>query len=63
MALQQPLTKLLKKNQFKWNDEAKEAFQMLESEVTQPLVLALPNFSLPFVIKCDALRAIGVVLM
>ncbi|XP_041011479.1 uncharacterized mitochondrial protein AtMg00860-like [Juglans microcarpa x Juglans regia] len=42
------LTQLLKKNQFFQNEEAKEAFQNLKRAVTQPPVLALPNFPLPF---------------
>lgn len=59
-----PLTSLLKKNQFSWTPEAREAFIKLKEAVTNPPVLALSDFTLPFIIECDALgKAIGVVLM
>ena len=50
----QPLTDLLKKDSFQWSDKAFVAFNQLKKAVTQPPVLALPNFSKPFTIKCDA---------
>jgi hypothetical protein len=49
---------------FAWNEGAEAAFEELKATVTDPLVLMLPNFSLPFVVECDASRrGIGVVLM
>ena len=50
----QPLTYLLKKDSFHWIDKALEAFTRLKEAVTQPPVLAFPDFSRPFVIECDA---------
>lgn len=59
-----PLTNLLKKYAFVWNEEAMRAFMELKTAVTNPLVLRLPNFSEPFVIECDASRkGVGAVLM
>lgn len=41
-----------------------EAFQKLKAAMTEPTVLALPNFAKPFIIECDASgKGIGVVLM
>ncbi|KAF8389590.1 hypothetical protein HHK36_024107 [Tetracentron sinense] len=54
----------MRKNAFKWEDSAVEAFQHLKTAVTEAPVLALPNFSQPFVIECDASGVgIGAVLM
>lgn len=59
-----PLTSLLKKNSFGWTPAAQEAFEALNLAVTQAPILALPNFSQPFLIECDASGVgIGVVLM
>jgi hypothetical protein len=59
-----PLTAMLRKNAFSWTDSAQEAFQALKVAVTQAPVLALPNFSQPFIIECDASGiGIGAVLM
>jgi hypothetical protein len=59
-----PLTAMLKKNSFFWSELAQEAFQALKIAVTQAPVLALPNFSRPFLIECDASGiGIGAVLM
>jgi len=63
-AIAAPLTAMLKKNSFSWSEPAQEAFVALKTAVTQAPVLALPNFSQPFLIECDASGVgIGVVLM
>ena len=49
-----PLTALLKKDGFSWNDAAAAAFQALKATVTSAPVLALPDFTRSFVIECDA---------
>lgn len=58
------LTKLTKKDRFKWGDETQRAFEKLKVKLTTTLVLALPDFSTPFVIECDASGSgIGGILM
>lgn len=58
------LTNLLKKNAFKWNEEAEAAFQELKTTMTKIPVLALADLSNPFIIEIDACsKEIGVVLM
>ncbi|TYK16028.1 uncharacterized protein E5676_scaffold32G00230 [Cucumis melo var. makuwa] len=49
-----PLTKLLQKNAFKWDENATLAFESLKSAMTTIPVLALPDWSLPFMIETDA---------
>ena len=62
--ISKPLTALLKKEQFKWTEDAEEAFQQLKFAMTSPPVLALPDFSQPFIVETDAFgRGIGAVLM
>jgi hypothetical protein len=59
-----PLTAMLRHNSFTWNEGGREAFQALKDAVSQTPVLALPNFSQPFLIECDASGVgIGAVLM
>jgi hypothetical protein len=59
-----PLTHMLKKNSLGWTPEVQAAFEALKFAVTQSPVLALPNFSKPFTIECDASGlGIGTVLM
>lgn len=50
-----PLTNLLKKNvPFQWTSTAEQAFQLLKQKLVTASVLALPSFSVPFVIDTDA---------
>lgn len=59
-----PLTQLLKKNAFGWNEQAEKAFTYLKQAITTDPMLALPDFTKPFVVECDASGSgIGVVLM
>ena len=49
-----PLTALLKKDSFVWTSKAANAFQLLKEVISCLLVLALPNFTKPFTVECDA---------
>ncbi|WVZ93296.1 LOW QUALITY PROTEIN: hypothetical protein U9M48_039290 [Paspalum notatum var. saurae] len=52
------------KTAFNWSDQADQAFTKLKSALTTTLVLALPNFQLPFAVETDACgEGIGAVLM
>ncbi|GJT99430.1 ty3-gypsy retrotransposon protein [Tanacetum coccineum] len=58
-----PLTDLLKKPTFTWDQRAAAAFNTLKDAMTQLVTLALPNFNEPFDITTDASGiAIGAVL-
>jgi hypothetical protein len=59
-----PLFDALKKNQFTWSEHQEKAFMELKSCMTKSPVLAMPNFSEPFVLEADASGyGIGAVLM
>jgi hypothetical protein len=49
-----PLSNLLKKNSFKWDNSAQECFETLKRVMSSTPVLATPNFAKPFVVECDA---------
>jgi hypothetical protein len=62
--LARPLTNLLKKKQFLWDDEAQLTFENLKKVMTTTPVLALPDFVVPFTVEADASnQGLGVVLM
>ncbi|KAA0064012.1 putative mitochondrial protein [Cucumis melo var. makuwa] len=54
-----PLTHLLKKGGFKWNEEAEEVFERPKKATMSLLVLALSNFDHPFEIETDVSGAIS----
>jgi hypothetical protein len=62
--ISKPLTQLLTAKGFAWTEQAAAAFKALKDAMVSTLVLALPNFTLPFVIETDACdTGVGAVLM
>jgi hypothetical protein len=59
-----PLTQLLTKKGFQWNEQAQQAFVQLKQAMVNTPVLALPNFDRTFSIETDACdTGIGAVLV
>ena len=52
--LASPLTDQLKKDNYDWNEAATAAFENLQRVMLTAPVLAIPNFSIPFVVEVDA---------
>lgn len=62
--LARPLTDLLKRGEFKWTNEATDAFEALQQATTTLPVLAMPDFAKPLVVETNASGSgLGVVLM
>ena len=54
----------MRKDAFRWNEEADQAFIALKHDMSTALVLALPDYTKEFNVEADAsLTGIGVVLM
>lgn len=59
-----PLTDLLKEGCFQWSAQATETFNNLKRALCEAPVLAMPDFSFPFVVETDACAtSMGAVLM
>ena len=59
-----PLTQLLKKEKFQWNEEAQAALENLKQLVAELPILTVPDFFKTFTIETDASnKGLGAVLM
>eukprot|EP00253_Pinus_taeda_P029700 PITA_29700 len=60
----EPLTTLLKKDEFSWTPEATKTFEHLKEAMCQALVLATLDFTKTFIVECDSSgNGIGAILM
>ncbi|XP_071939919.1 uncharacterized mitochondrial protein AtMg00860-like [Coffea arabica] len=63
-AIARPLTDLLKKDNFHWSEDLEQAFQNQKRAMCSTSILAVPDFTQPFIIETDACyTGIGAVLM
>jgi hypothetical protein len=53
-AIATPLTKLLRKDGFRWSPETDAAFRALQQALTTTPILCLPDFDREFIVECDA---------
>jgi hypothetical protein len=53
-AVAEPLTALLKREAFRWSDDAERAFLDLKRALSSAPLLQLPDFSKRFTVDCDA---------
>ena len=59
-----PLTDLTKKGAFTWIEVAHQSFEKMKTIMSSCLDLALPNYSLLFIVECDVSgEGLGTVLM
>lgn len=49
-----PLTRLLRRDAFAWDNEIEAAFQALKCALTTGPVFQMPDFDNPFMVECDA---------
>lgn len=60
--INRPFTNLLKKEAYLWNEQTQAAFDQLKQLLSNPSILALPDFSQPFVVETyesgDGTRAV-----
>ena len=59
-----PLTQLLKKDRFQWNQEAQQALDALKRAMAALPTFSVPDFSRPFIIETNASnQGLGAVLL
>lgn len=59
----EPLTNLLKKNAFEWNEEALRAFEELKATVTTISILVMLDFTKMFMVEIDVSESSLVVVL
>lgn len=55
--INKPLTDQLRKEGFKWDQRAEEAFERLKEAMSKVPILGLPDFGKPFTLETDASRS------